>query len=723
MRNSMSPRHPLLRVLTTLVMSVLATTATPKTRADEPAGDEHELPPISVSAGAPAPGLPLYQSADVDVLTGEEKERRESASLGETLRHLPGVSTISTGNTVGKPVIRGLSGNRIQILSNGVGVDHQQFGVRHTPNIDPFLHDRIEVVRGASSLQYGSGALGGAIDVSGLALDFAPPGERETGGEALFGYSDNNHQKDIGWKAFQRGDRWSLTGGVIRRDAGDITTPDEQVYFPPPPAPQHRDAPAYSGKLDYTDFEQTSGQLGLAHQADWGDITLRYNGWRDEHNFLLPPPGGQLPPGQGPEGIGQNLENDEVQLSATLNGAPGWQWVPTLSWQNNLRQSNAAGTPRSDLFDGTIELEFNQYTARLEARHPGLAGFDFGTLGVEFKQKDQYSRGSTTLAPGGRVRNAAIFAFEQKDLGDTVTLQAGLRQDFHETVGDASRTHGGTPFQGQDENRYSATSGSLGGIYRFTDHLVLASNLAAGFRAPDLFELYADGVHGGVAAVQQGNPDLREERSLGLDLALRWQSPRLSASATVYRTRINDYIYQRDTGTTDPDTGLPVFVFNQDDASLEGVELEASGKVTEWLETRLTYSRVEGENRETGDDLGLLPADEATLETTWRVGAWGPVTSSYLRLGLRHNAAKKAAPGEPFAQFDGAPFGTASTDAYTVADFGAGVTFAGVADRPVRLDMTIRNLTDKRYRDFLDTYKGYALSPGRDVRLTLRVPF
>lgn len=166
-----------------------------------------------------------------------------------------------------------------------------------------------------------------------------------------------------------------------------------------------------------------------------------------------------------------------------------------------------------------------------------------------------------------------------------------------------------------------------------------------------------------------------------------------------------------------------MFVFNQDDASLEGVELEASGKVTEWLETRLTYSRVEGENRETGDDLGLLPADEATLETTWRVGAWGPVTSSYLRLGLRHNAAKKAAPGEPFAQFDGAPFGTASTDAYTVADFGAGVTFAGVADRPVRLDMTIRNLTDKRYRDFLDTYKGYALSPGRDVRLTLRVPF
>lgn len=174
MRDSMSPRHPLPPALATVLVSSLATTVL-TARAEQPYGDQHELPPVSVSAGAPAPGLPLYQAADVDVVSGEEKERREGASLGETLRHLPGISNIGTGNTVGKPVIRGLSGNRIQILSNGVGVDHQQFGVRHTPNIDPFLSDRIEVVRGASSLQYGSGALGGAIDVSGLALDFAAP--------------------------------------------------------------------------------------------------------------------------------------------------------------------------------------------------------------------------------------------------------------------------------------------------------------------------------------------------------------------------------------------------------------------------------------------------------------------------------------------------------------------------------------------------------------------
>ena len=127
------------------------------------------------------------------------------------------------------------------------------------------------------------------------------------------------------------------------------------MFFPPPPSdPANRDAPAYSGELDFTDFEQTNGQLGVGYRGDFGELRLRYTGWRNEHNFLLPPPAGQLPPGQGPEGIGQNLENDSVQLEARLPAASDWTLVPTLAWQNNLRQSNAAGTPRSELFDGTI---------------------------------------------------------------------------------------------------------------------------------------------------------------------------------------------------------------------------------------------------------------------------------------------------------------------------------------------------------------------------------
>ena len=668
------------------------------------ASPDYEAPtlaPLQITAGTPSPGNPLLQSAVIDVVSGREKDERETSTLGGTLDHLTGVQNISAGNQMGKPVIRGLSGNRIRILSNGIGVNHQQFGTRHSPNIDPFLSERIEVVRGASSLLYGSGALGGAIDVAPLALGFSAPGEERLGGEGLAGYSSNNDQRDLGLRAFREGANWSVSAGIIDRDAGDINTPnDSDAFNPNTPSPfqspNPSDTPAYTGDLEFTDFEQTNGQLGIGHRNALGDFFIRYTGWRNEHNFLLPPPAGDPNlPFDKQQGVGQNLENDEVQLSALLEPADGWTLEPTLSWQNNLRQSNAGGTPRKDLFDGTLDVEFDQYTGRLEARHQALGPFDGGTLGVEVTQLDQESRGTTQLSPGGEVQNIAVFAFEERSIGD-LTLQAGLRHDWHETVGDESETRAPTPFTGRDKNTYQVVSGSIGGTYSLSPNLALATNFSSGFRAPGLFELYADGVHAGVAAVQKGNPDLDEERSLNTDLSLRWQSRNLSASATVFYNRIDDYIFLQDTGNPAPSKpNLNIFNHRQDDAKLQGVELEVRGQVTPTLELGASYSAVDSENRETGEDLPLQPADEIRAHATWSPGNWQGLQDPFLRLGVRYNADKDAAPGEPFAQFDGAPFGTASTDSYTVADLSAGFGIAHSQGEPVRLSLEIKNLTDE----------------------------
>ncbi|PAV25527.1 iron complex outermembrane receptor protein/hemoglobin/transferrin/lactoferrin receptor protein [Tamilnaduibacter salinus] len=687
---------------------------------DEPVPSTQSLEEIVVEAGAPAPGSPLMQAAQVDVLQGAEKDRREATSLGNMLDDMPGVDTVSAGNQVGKPVIRGLSGNRVRVLSGGIGVDHQQFGTRHSPNIEPFLSDRIEVVRGAASLLYGSDAIGGAVNVAPLALEFSEDGERHSSGDALLGYATNNDQSDLGLKASSRGDRWTVAGGIIRRNADNLTVPDDPTFFPPPPSdPEKRRAPAYTGTLDYTDFDQLNGQVGVGYRAGFGEIRLRYTGWRNEQNFLLPPPAGNKPPSQGPEGVGQNLENDDIRLDARLPVDATWTVEPTLVWQNNLRQSNAAGTPRDQLFDGTIDIEFDQYTTRVEARHKQIGLLDGGRLGVAYRTRDQVSRGSTQLTPGGTVTNVGVFAFEESTIG-RLTLQAGLRQDWTETVAKSSKTAAPTTFASEDENDYAVTTGSVGGAYAITDQLTLASNISRGFRAPTLFELHADGVHAGVAAVQQGNADLEAEKSLNTDLALRWRSERLSASATVYRNVIDHYIFLQDTGTTQ--NGLPVFSYQQTDAVLTGAELTATAQLTDTLELGTTYSTVNGENDRTGNDLPLQPADEVLVEGVWRPGHLGWLRSPYVRLGVRHNASKDAAPGEPFAQFDNAPFGTASTDAYTVADLGVGFGVGRRSGKPVRIDLSVRNLTDESYRDFLDTYKGYALSQGRNVSATLRVP-
>jgi iron complex outermembrane receptor protein/hemoglobin/transferrin/lactoferrin receptor protein len=168
--------------------------------------------------------------------------------------------------------------------------------------------------------------------------------------------------------------------------------------------------------------------------------------------------------------------------------------------------------------------------------------------------------------------------------------------------------------------------------------------------------------------------------------------------------------------------GLPVFVFDQGKAQLTGVELSANHQVTDWLAVNAAAEAVNGELRGSGDELPLLPADNVRAGVVLDQPRLGALDQPYLTADVRYVASKDAAPGEPFSQFDGAPFGTASTSSYTRVDIGGGFAL-DVQGRVVNLDLAVTNLFDEDYRDFLDTYKGYALSPGRDIRLTLRSAF
>ena len=325
----------------------------------------------------------------------------------------------------------------------------------------------------------------------------------------------------------------------------------------------------------------------------------------------------------GEEGVGQFIDNEQIELAAEKE-AGGITWKPRLVWQNNRRRSNAAGTPRVAGFDNALDIEFDQYTARLEGQHGPVMGLDGGTVGVEYTTKDQVSRGTTQLSPGGDVDNLAVFAFEEKGFGDLL-LQAGLRYDHHEIEGDASKT--ANPSQSvidAEKQSYDVVTGSLGGIYSLTDRLSVAANVGRGFRAPTLFELYASGVHGGVAAFQQGDPNLEEETSLNTDLSLRWASDTLRAKATVYRNAIDNYVFLRDTGDTV--NGLPVFANDQTDAELIGAELSIEKDVNDWMTLSAAASTVDGERRDNGDELPLLPADNV------RLGAeFTPASDGWLR--------------------------------------------------------------------------------------------
>ncbi|WP_372636398.1 TonB-dependent receptor domain-containing protein [Fodinibius sp.] len=678
--------------------------------------------------GTPYESDPLTTPADVDVLTGDTKFSRQQTSLGASLDELAGVSTISTGSQTGKPVIRGLSGSRVRVLDDGTAMDYQQYGVRHGPNVDPFISDRIEVVRGAASVQYGSDALGGAVNVISNALPEATDEDPFLQGETLGEFSSNNDELVGGVHLNGAVNRWGFTGTLIRRAAGNMTAPDVPTFR----ESDDTSAPKFSGELDHTDYDQFNGSLGIGYQTEIGQLSAEYTRWQNEHNFLLP----------NGRGLGQNLVNNALQIEGDLDLGYNFTLIPQLTYSQNLRQSNPGGDlaePRSELPDdgyAHLDVLLDSYTAKTELKHPGVGPFT-GTLGLEYKYQDQETRGTEPLVPSAEIHNIAAFVFEQAEL-DNLTLSFGARFDARKQE---ARPHTDLNLPDYDAGEtdevlyqsFFEFSGSAGATYQFTEQLAVAANIGRGFRAPSLFNLHADGVHGGIAAYQRGNPYLDSEYSLNTDLSLRWRSNSVQAKATVYRNAIDNYMFLVNTGefAGPGGEGPPVLEFVQGDARLLGGNADITAQLLPWLQLSGTFETVAGENVDDDisevDKLPLLPPTRLSGKVRIMRSSLGKAENPFLSLGVQHTSSKEAAGRyEPFWQFGNSPqfsdFGVASTDAYTLLNATLGSEIS-LWNQPVSLQLSANNLLNTTYRDFLDTYKGYALSPGRDIRIRIKIPF
>ena len=662
--------------------------------------------------GTPIASDPLKTAAEISVLSGAEKVSTENASLGASLDQMAGVSNISTGAQAGKPVIRGLSGNRIRVLSDGAAMDYQQFGIRHLPNVDPVLAERIEVVRGASSVLYGSDAMGGAVNV----ISNKPPSHTSEGntirGSLGNSYAGNNEEWMGSVELEGTLGNFSWTSAVVRRTAGNLTTPGAETAAESGVSTD----PKFTGELDHTNYEQTNALVGVDYQMDHFHVDASYTLWNNQQNFLLP----------NGNGAGQDLNNHVLQVNGLYSSVENWIFRPRFTYTRNLRQANGGGVTYENLTDSDIDVDLlnETYRSKIEAEHQYSSRLS-GQLGIEHMYQTQETRGPEPLVPSAEINNIALFAFEELNY-DPLRISAGLRFDYRQQEAEANAklnlpdTEAGETADDLD-NSYSAVTGSIGANYQLTPLLSLASNISSGFRAPSVFELYADGVHGGVAAYQVGRPDLDTERSLSTDLSLRYRSASADIDISIYRNAIQNYIYlsetQRSVG------GQPVWEATQGDAVLIGADYQGKYQFTNWLQLRSSFEIVEGENSDTGDELPMLPATQATGEVRFLQKEISMFENAFVRFGVKYALEKEAAGTyEPFSQFDGMPFGTASTDNYLLLNAGIGFEYP-VFNQKAIFNLSVDNLLDTEYRDFLDTYKGYALSQGRNVRVKLKIPF
>ncbi len=548
------------------------------------------LDPVNITAtrspaGAGNSPLPV-------TIMGEDRLRREhSVSLARAVSRLAGVHAVSTGEQIGKPMLRGLSGPRVLVLENGHRLEDYSWSDEDGPSVESRLEQRIEVIRGPASVLYGSDAIGGVINALPPALpDATARGSFSRADAEVYGASNNT---EVGTALRYEGASGSLgwRGFLVGRFAEDLKTP--------------------AGKLDNTGFGAFNGELMVGKRSRAGTSTLRYSRYAGEFKLLEasgPPPGTQQAEEEG--GPERKLADDRLQYDG--NYLIGRYRLETKA----QAQRHFIAEVSDDLSQGgnTIETEvFNlvlgTYTADVLLHHASdrLAG----TVGVSGFYQNNDTRGLVPLVPDARTGSVAGFAFEQWTMG-RLSLLGGGRVE-HRNVDAAANT---TLALTAQKRAYNVGVANGGAVLRVTPAVALTGNVGRAWRAPNLFEMFANGPRLGEARYEVGDPRMTPETSLNLDGGIRVESGNVRGELSAYHNRINDFIYV--TPTSQFIDGLRVFRYLQGDATLVGGEASLEVQPIPELTLRGRYDRVRGDNDQTGEPLPLIPPIYGGLEAEVR---------------------------------------------------------------------------------------------------------
>ena len=680
------------------------------------ANDTVNLNSITISASPVHKHQSFDIPAAVNVVDNKSIDDKTTASLGEVLSDVAGVNNISTGSQTGKPVVRGMTGERVKILSNSNPTDFQTYGIRHLANTDLFLADRIEVVRGAQGVLYGSDALGGIVNVISPEILSAEDGKTKLQGKILGEYKTNNDERAGGVKMQSAIGKFGINISAIKRKGGNVETPNTDTWSQGLPAGSK---PRFSGELPYTNFESTSAQIALGYTEDLWDVSLQHTYWQSYQNYL----GHTAGPAFSPiSSAGQDLSNNETQLNANVILGE-WLISPSISRTLNNREA-ASGVEYENMNSSNIDLdiEVDRLDYKLEVLHPTIGIFD-GEIVIEAYTKDQdVSKGH--LVPNAKEHSKAIYLFEEADTGSWIT-QFGVRYDSKKV--DAQVT-------ADNSKEFSALGGSLGLTYKITPEWNIATNISRGFRAPSIFELYAGGVHGGVQAYQSGNANLKEETTLGADISLRYKSKTTQTSLTLYHTDIDDYIYLANTGIyRNKNTGAVVaqgtpgalaeLTNRQTSAKMQGIEFSMESYLGESTRVTGAFEIIKGKDTNNNTDLTMMPSNNMNLAIYQNIGSLENFKNNILSLNMKAYDKQNAASNkEPFYQYNNMPFGSVDTAGYVLWGLGY-ESKLNLINQDANLNINVDNLFNTEYRNFLDTYKGYALGTGRNISFSLQIPF
>ena len=635
----------------------------------------------------------------MSVLDAEELARERRPSLGETLARQPGVSASSFGPTASRPILRGLSGDRIRVLTDGIGsFDVSASSPDHAVAINPLTAERIEVLRGPSALLYGSSAIGGVVNVIDRRIPREEPADRY----------DINGLVEYGSAAEERSANLSVDGEIVDhfvihadgnwsksddlRTGGHLLTKELRKEAAASPFPEIQDLADLKGELPNTAAKSWELAGGLAYVD--GPLNIGASVTRHDALYGVPVRFSLDP----------DVEAEAPTIDVKQTRYDARAEIPLSGLFNQLRLRGGYAKYRHNEIEDTGEIASTFNTqggeARAEIVQTDRDGWG-GTSGLQYFKRKVFIDGEEKFLPESRQRQAGLFTMQSLVKGP-LRLEGGIRVEFSKLNAEEDADLG-TPALSRD---FMTLSGSAGLAYDLSPAWRAGLTVSRSARAPSIEELFANGPHAGTQAFEVGDPNLDPEKSIGIEASIRKHGGPLKLTATAYYNRFSNFIFQAPTGEVEDD--LPVYQYLQDKANYYGFEVEA--------------------NAELGNALGIhWDADFIADYVHARVKGFGPAPQiPPLRLlgGIRANGGPVEGRLEvehAFRQGRNAPLET-ETDGYTLIN--ASVDWHPFQDKPdLTLGIAANNIFDVVARRHSSLLKDYAPLAGRDIRLTASFGF
>lgn len=657
-----------------------------------------ELLPSAIEMEAVIVSTPFHrlQSENVVMVARETTEnlvRNGAMSLADGITQMPGVESITTGSGIGKPVIRGLSSNRVLVYAQGVRMENQQYGDEHGLGLSSSGVESVEVIKGPASLLYGSDALGGVLYLN--PEKYVPADSTQIDGGITYHTNTLGTEANVGLNTAGERFRFLLRGNYATHS--DYETGENE-------------------RVTNSRFDEIDIKTGVGYQDNQyrGDFRYNYNnsniGIPEEINEQSTSKEMLLPYQQVDNHI-LSFDNKIFFNNSSLDLKVGYLFNNRKEFEDHHHDEEAHDEEEEEAEGEDPALEMHLETLNYDIKYNTAKWGNFETIfGVQGMYQTNTNFGEEILIPDASVRDIGVLATTHYHL-DKIDFQAGLRFDNRNLKSKEHGQAGEDEYFAPLERDFTSYNGALGMKFNIFNSLIVRMNGATGFRSPNLAELTSNGSHEGTNRYEIGNQGLNYEQNFQGDLALEFRNEHFEIYTNAFYNKVNNYIYLNPTGEfIDND---PVFQYLQDDARLYGGEagLHIHPHPIHWLHIESSVELVKGE-RQNGENLPLIPATSFTntLRLEWDENS--VLANKYAFLTVKST----------LAQNEVNEFET-NTPGYTLLSAGVGGNF-GIKGQVFGLRLSGTNLLNKTYIAHLSRLKPDGIpNRGRNISISLRTAF